>query len=99
MKPIDSLIQVIQSLLSHALALKQRTTPPDAAAVNAVADAVNTADTAVAAILTAPAPGPRTDLDFSLLDAAVLAFKSSPAINQDAANAVATLIGLNTPKG
>lgn len=98
MNPIDALVAVIQSLLNHALLLKQKTTV-DPNAINAIANAVDTADTAVSAVLSTPDPGPRKDLDFSLLDAAVLAFKSSSAINQGAANAVATLIGLNTPKG
>jgi hypothetical protein len=98
LNPLDALVAVIQSLLNHALLLKQKKTV-DAAAISAISDAVNNADTAVAAVLSAPDPGPRTDLDFTLLDAAVLAFKSSSAINQDGANAIAQLITMNIPKG
>lgn len=59
---------------------------------------LNNVDTTLATIVATPDPGPRTDLDFSVLDANVLAFKSSSVVNQSAVNNVGQLVKLNTPR-
>jgi len=67
-------------------------------AIDNLAQVANNLDQSVIQIIQTPDPGPRTDLDFSALDAAVSAFKQNTKISQTDANNVAGLIHQNTPR-
>src|SRR4051812_22952522 len=75
--------------LLPTLAAKSPTLQPQ---VDALAEAFNNLNTTAANIVQAPDPGPRTDLDFSKLDAAVSNFKVNRRISQQDADNVAGLI-------
>ncbi len=68
------------------------------AQMDALENDLNNIDTTLATIVSTPDPGPRNDLDFSILDNAVLAFKSNGKITQNSVNNVAGLLIINTPK-
>lgn len=94
---VSNLEAILQSLLSHVSALAGKDAS-NQAAVDALASTANNLDQSIVQIIQTPDPGPRTDLDFSKLDAAVLAFKENKTISQQDADNVAGLITRNTPQ-
>ena len=94
---LANLETIIQALVSHANQAASKDVSHQAA-IDQIVQVANSLDTALVAIIQAPDPGPRTDLDFTALDNAVLAFKENSKIGQTDANNVAGLIALNTPK-
>jgi hypothetical protein len=94
---ISNLNAILQSLSGHiqALATKDAVHQP---AVDSLTEAANQLDGQIVQIIQAPDPGPRTDLDFSQLDAAVNVFKQNKTISQQDADNVAGLITRNTPQ-
>lgn len=94
---IESLQAVLQSLSDHL----QQLAAKDAVhqdAVNALVDPASKLDAGIVAIIAAPDPGPRTDIDFAQLDAAVNVFKQNTKISQTDVDNVAGLIVRNTPQ-
>ena len=94
---ISNLNAILQSLSGHiqALAAKDAVHQP---AVDSLTEAANQLDGQIVQIIQAPDPGPRADLDFSQLDAAVNVFKQNKTISQQDADNVAGLITRNTPQ-
>ncbi len=87
---------ILQALAAHVGQLNGRDAINQPAIDNLTQEA-NNLDQSIIQIIQTPDPGPRKDLNFSQLDAAVAAFKENGKISQTDANNVAGLVQRNTP--